>query len=223
MPDRRRRWLWRAGVLLAAWIALTGLVVAAGTGVEHSSAVTAFDRHVTSIVVAHRTSALDAVMRAVTWLGSWVALAVVGAAIVLLTVRRRLPVLALVLAVLAWGGESAGVAIAKHLVARPRPPEALWLVHAHGWSWPSGHAAVAVVVFGTAAAVATLVTTSRPARVGAWTIAAIAVALVAYSRVELGVHWLTDVIAGVAFASAWLVVVALVCRWKAVGRGAPVR
>jgi undecaprenyl-diphosphatase len=204
-----RWWWWRAGVLVGAWVVLTGVLVAVGTAVEHSSAVNGFDRHVTSVVVAHRGPALDSVMKAVTWLGSWVALVVVGVVIVVLTVRRRLPLLALVLAVAAWGGEAAGVWIGKHVVQRSRPPQQIWLVHTHGWSWPSGHTAVAVVVFGASALVVTLVTRSGPARIVAWSLAAIAVALVAFSRLELGVHWLTDLLASLVFVSSWLVIIAV--------------
>jgi undecaprenyl-diphosphatase len=221
----RRWWVTRAAALVVAWAALTALVAAVGTWVEHSSTVNGFDRHVTSVVVAHRSPALDDVMKAVTWLGSWVALAVMGAVIVVLTVRGRLPVLALVLAVVAWGGETSGVTLGKHLVQRPRPPQRLWLVHTHGWSWPSGHAAVASVVFAAGALVVMLVTTSRPARIIAWAAAAVAVALVAFSRIELGVHWATDVGASVVFVSGWLAVLAVLfspVRPAAPGRAAVV-
>jgi undecaprenyl-diphosphatase len=202
----RRWWLVRAALAVVAWAVLTAVVVAVGTWVEHSSAVNGFDRHVTSVVVAHRSPALNGVMKAFTWLGSWVALVVIGAVIVVLTIRRRLPLLALVLAVVAWGGEASGVTIGKHLVQRTRPPSDLWLVHAHGWSWPSGHAAVASVVFAVGALVVTGVTTNPTARVVAWAVAGVAVALVAFSRIELGVHWLTDLIASTVLVAAWLTV-----------------
>ena len=47
-------------------------LIGVGVGVVHSSSVNGFDRHVTSVVVAHRTQALNEAMKAVTWLGSWV-------------------------------------------------------------------------------------------------------------------------------------------------------
>ena len=74
-----------------AWAALTGLLIAAGVAVEHSSSVGSLDRHVTSVVVAHRTPALNDVMKAVTWLGSWVALVATGGLLVGLTLYTTSP------------------------------------------------------------------------------------------------------------------------------------
>jgi membrane-associated phospholipid phosphatase len=203
---RRRSRSVQALVLILAWAALTGLLIAVGVGVKHSSAVNAFDRHVTSVVVAHRTPALNAIMKAVTWLGSWVALVATGILLVVLAFRRRLPVEALVLAVVAWAGEDGGVTLAKHVVERDRPAQDLRLVSAHGWSWPSGHTAVALLVFTTLALVVAAIAPRSGYRTLACVLAALAVAAVAFSRVELGVHWTTDVIASMVFVGAWLVV-----------------
>ena len=196
----------RVLVLILAWAALTGLLIAAGVGVTHSSSVNAFDRHVTSVVVAHRTPTLNAVMKAVTWLGSWVALVATGILLVVLALRRRLPMAAVVLGVVAWAGENGGVTLAKHVVERDRPPQDLRLVSAHGWSWPSGHTAVALLVFTALALVVADITPRASYRTLAWVLAAVAVAAVAFSRVELGVHWTTDVIASMIFVGAWLLV-----------------
>jgi membrane-associated phospholipid phosphatase len=203
---RRRSRSVRALVLILAWAVLTGLLIAVGLAVEHSSSVNAFDRHVTSVVVAHRTPALNAVMKAVTWLGSWVALVATAILLVVLVLRRRLPMAAVVLGVVAWAGESGGVTLAKHVVERDRPPQDLRLVSAHGWSWPSGHTAVALLVFTALALVVVAIAPGLGYRTLAWVLAALAVAAVAFSRVELGVHWSTDVIASIVFVGAWLVV-----------------
>lgn len=203
---RSREWHQRVLLLVLAWAVLTGLVIAVGVGVVHSSSINAFDRHVTSLVVARRTTALDEVMKAVTWLGSWVALVATGILLTVLAFRRRLPMVALVLAVIAWAGENGGVTLAKHVVERDRPPQDLRLVSAHGWSWPSGHTAVALLVFTTLALVVVAIAPRSGYRKLAWALAGVAVAAVAYSRIELGVHWTTDVIASMVFVTAWLVV-----------------
>jgi membrane-associated phospholipid phosphatase len=199
-------WQRRALALIVTWSVLTGLLIGVGVAVVHSSSVNAFDRHATSVVVAHRTSALNEVMKAMTWLGSWVALVATGILLVFLALRRHLPMVAVVLAVIAWAGENSGVTLAKHVVERDRPPQYLRLVSAHGWSWPSGHTAVAVLVFTTLALVSVGSIPRSGYRTLTWVLAAAAVGAVAFSRIELGVHWTTDVIASIVFVSAWLVV-----------------
>ena len=197
----------RVVLLILAWASLTGLLIAVGVGVTHSGAVNAFDRHVTSVVVAHRTPALNAVMKVVSWVGSWVALVATGILLMVLVLRRRLPVAALVLAIVAWVGENGGVTLTKHIVERDRPPQDLRLVSAHGWSWPSGHTAVACLVFTILALVVGAMAPRSRYRPLAWVFAALAVVAMAFSRVELGVHWTTDVVASMVFVGAWLAVV----------------
>ena len=193
------------GVLVLAWGALTGALIGLGEAVRYPASVTAFDRHVTAFVVAHRTAALDTIMKASTWLGSWVALIVAGGLLSLLTARRRIPIMTAVLAVVAWAGEAAGTAVAKNVVRRPRPPRELWLTKAHGWSWPSGHTAVAVVVFTTLALVVWAITHNRALRLLTSSSCVLAIAVVGFSRIELGVHWATDVVASILFVGSWLV------------------
>jgi len=207
MPAMPTGYAVRVGLLLSAWMALTGILIAVGFGVVHSSTVAAFDRHVTSTVVTHRSPVLNSVMKALTWLGSWVALVIAGVVVLVLAVRGRLVWLAVVFAVLAWAGETGGVQLAKHVVARQRPPEKIWLKTAHGWSWPSGHMAAAVVVFTVLALVVTHVFSSRATLIAAWTFAIVAMALVGFSRIELGVHWTTDVLASFVFVSLWLLAI----------------
>jgi undecaprenyl-diphosphatase len=208
-------------LLVGAWLALTGLLIAVGFGVLHSSAVGRFDRHVTATVVAHRSSALNTAMKLCTWLGSWVALVVTGVLLLVLALCGRLAWLAVVLAVVAWGGETGAVQLAKKVVQRARPPEGIWLKTAHGWSWPSGHMAVAVLVFSVLALVVTHLFAFPTIRASAWALAVLAMAIVGFSRIELGVHWTTDVIGSLVFVSLWLVAVLAVFRGElgASGRG----
>ena len=197
----------RAGVLLAAWVALTGILIAVGFSVVHSSTVLSFDKHVTSMVVARRTHTLNETMKAITWLGSWIALVITAIVVLVLAVRGRLRWLAVVVAVVAWAGEAGAVTLTKQVVERQRPPKETWLITAHGWSWPSGHTATAVLVFSVLAIVVNYVACSRVVTTSAWFAAAIAIAAVGFSRIELGVHWTTDVAASLIFVSVWLLVI----------------
>ena len=209
-PARLKAALPRLGVLVGIWAGLVGLLVAAGEIIIHSAAITGFDQHVTRVVVSWRTPALNSVMHAVTWLGSWVALAVAAVVVILLVVRKRLPVLAAIVGLLAWAGEAAGVRIAKEVVTRDRPPKAIWVVTAHGWSFPSGHTAAASVAFTVLALCVAALTRNRVIRMLGWLIAALAIAVTAFSRVELGVHWTTDVTASIIFVGCWLTAIWIV-------------
>ena len=203
--------------MVAAWVSLTALLVATGEAVAHSASVAAFDRHVTATVVAHRTDTLTTSMKVVTWFGTWVTLLVCLALLAVLCLRRRVPVLVVGIALVAWGGEAAGVAIGKAVVGRTRPPEQIWMTVAHGSSWPSGHTAVAGVLFGSLAVATSLIVRPLSVRVLAWALAALMVVAVAYSRIELGVHWFSDTLGSIVFVTGWLTVVVLVLRqvWPA--------
>lgn len=87
-------------------------------------------------------------------------------------------------------------------LARPRPSEDLWLVHPAGYSFPSGHTATATVGYGIAA---WLVMRNWPRlRPYALPVAVFIAFAVGLSRIYLGVHWPSDVLAGWLFGTGWL-------------------
>lgn len=92
---------------------------------------------------------------------------------------------------------------AKVLVAAPRPPAALHLVSASGFGFPSGHATSAIACWGMLAVVLSS-GRSRRAALAVTTCSTLVVLLVGTSRIYLGVHWWTDVAAGLALGGSWL-------------------
>jgi len=150
---------------------------------------------------------LETVMRDITALGGltvlgFVTLAVLG--LLWFQSRRRAAGL-LLLAII--GGQVFST-LSKAIFDRPRPdlvPHGTLVTSA---SFPSGHSMMAAVVWLTLAA---MVTRVQPDRVLRLYITALAIAVtlaVGFSRVWLGVHWPTDVLAGWAAGAAW----ALICR-----------
>ncbi len=189
---------------VSAWIfiGLTQDVIA------HEEAVLS-DPGVTRFVVDHRVEWATGFMKGVSWLGSNAVLIPLVVALGGYLLLRKRDRRAIVLLIVALAGANASYNIVKPLVARGRPPEALHLISVSGYSFPSGHATAAIAVWGAAAVV---ITAGRPVRLKAaiWIGAGLIVALVAFSRVYLGVHWWTDVVAGMALGGAWLCLLVVV-------------
>jgi len=185
------------GVLLGA---LAYLVRSNGSLLSIDNGVARWgNRHATAL----STHALDVV----TQLGSiYVVIGLCLLVAVIETVRERSAwVIPFVVTVM--GGEEILTATVKHLTDRLRPtfnPAAATL----GPSFPSGHSATAAAFY-AAAALLLGRSRGRPARA---LLAGLAVGLavaVAASRVLLDVHWLSDVIAGVALGWAWFAICAI--------------
>jgi len=118
-------------------------------------------------------------------------------------------------------GEVVIVNTVKHLLHRVRPTFNPIAAHL-GPSFPSGHSATAAALY---AAVALVLARRRSPRTRAL-LAGCAVAIavgVAISRVMLGVHWLSDVIAGLSFGWAWFAVCAIAFGGRFLNFAAPVK
>lgn len=162
------------------------------------------DRPVALFFVSHREAWLTRLLQDLTNLGSIrILLPLIVAVGVGWWLRRRTWRPLALLAAAYLGADLAFNAV-KQLVQRPRPPAVILLKPVAGPSFPSGHAAQAVAVYGMLAALAAATTTSWPRKVGAWAAAVVIVGVVAVSRLYLGAHWLTDVLGGLALGAAWL-------------------
>jgi undecaprenyl-diphosphatase len=169
---------------------------------------------VTRFAVAHRTAALTAGMRSVTWLGSnavLIPLVVAVGAYLAFRARDGRAALALVLSL---AGAIALYDTWKAVIGRPRPPVVIHLMQVGGASFPSGHATASAAVYATLAAI--LTRRELRAATVAWSVGVVVVLAVGVSRVYLGVHWLTDVLAGWSLGAAWAcVLVAVLFVWPA--------
>ncbi|MBB4152619.1 undecaprenyl-diphosphatase [Sphingomonas jinjuensis] len=188
-----------AGIgLLAAVIAL-----ALGLGLVVDHYPFGFDR---AIILGLRSwggpSWLPRFLADVTALGGGdvLTLIVVIAAGALLVKRLWLTALALVAASLsgAWLIE-----LVKNHVVRARPDIVEHLVSAKGYSFPSGHATASAIVYLTLAALVGQVTPDRALRRYGLIVAVLLVGLIGTSRVYLGVHWPSDVLAGWSLGTLW--------------------
>lgn len=194
---------WTVAVCVVAFAALLGLVAAHWppllTGDQAADSAAHLD------VLAQPW--LLAAARTVTTAGSSLVVDVVAvvAALALLIIRRWRDA---VLVVVARLGELASTSAVKELLARPRPTLLNPVDHAGGYSFPSGHAAGSAAVYG-ALVVLVLPRVARWARAMLLAAGALLIGAVAASRVLLGVHYPSDVVAGAALGLAWVGVAAL--------------
>ena len=195
---------WTVGVCLVAFAALLGLVAA------HWSPLLTGDRAADSSAHVDVLAQpwLLAAARAATTAGSALVLGVVAAVVCVALLIIRLW-RAAVLVVVARLGELASTTAVKDLLARPRPTLLDPVAHAAGFSFPSGHSAGSAAVYG-ALVVLVAPRAARWARALLLAAGALLICAVAASRVLLGVHYPSDVAAGVLLGVAWVGVAALV-------------
>jgi len=167
--------------------------------------VTGFDAAVDAPVYAVRTPVLTSFMYLCTLLANTgTIIFITTAAVLLLAFRRRFAEAVLVVAVVA-GGQALGT-LAKTVVSRQRPPASTALIALPpSYAFPSGHALAAVLLYGVLAFLAIRALHSRGARATVGVGAVALIALVGLSRVYLGVHWPSDVVAAWFLGVAWLV------------------
>lgn len=190
------------GISLAVlgWIAVS-LTDAASQG----DALAEFDRPVWQWMVQHRNGFRTVVAKIVPEIMSTVCMTVVAAVMIGWLLWRRRGGAALVAAV--GIGAAALVLFAKRLVGRTRPPTEFRLTTETSVSFPSGHAAASTAILGA------LLLLIRERHWGPrWLRIVLPPAIglcwlsIGVSRLYLGVHWWTDVLAGWTSGAAWLII-----------------
>jgi undecaprenyl-diphosphatase len=189
---------------------LAGIVVAVvGTAafawvaahVERGS-TQAFDVAVLQWFGAHRSPGVDRAMLEITFLGTFlVDITIVGVAATFLWLTQHRYSATLLLASTVGGVLLNNVL--KLGFSRPRPEVLTWQAQVVTSSFPSGHAMSAAVVYGTVAYLAARLQRRRASRVVTMLVALVLIALICVSRLYLGVHYPSDVIAGVLVGFAW--------------------
>ena len=178
----------------------------------------AFDR---AFLLAFRSTADPAVPVGPSWLaeamtdvtafGSVTGLVLVAAgAIGYLLISRQMRTALFVLA--ATGGGAAFGKLLKLAYARPRPTLVPHLVDVASASFPSGHATDSAIVYLTLGALLARTVPEPGIRIYIISVAILLALLIGISRVYLGVHWPSDVVAGWTIGSAWALACSLAAR-----------
>lgn len=190
-------------LVAGALVALGGLYAFVEFASHVSSGSTqAFDDRVLQWIAEQRSPALDHIMLEITFLGTGtvvIALVAVSGMFLWLSNHKYSAILLLV--------STIGGILLNNLLkvgfGRPRPQVIDWGTQVVSWSFPSGHAMSAAVVYGTVAYLAARLQRRQLHRALTLSASVILILLIAASRVYLGVHYPSDVLAGIIIGLAW--------------------
>ena len=181
------------GSLLALWTSITVAVTEFGR-------VDRLDAHASEQAQAHMTRESTSWAEHLASLASTrtALIVTVVAALIMLTRRHWRGAIALTLVFPVTQG---AVQLVKMIVERPRPEANATLAEASGFSFPSAHSATSVAVYATIAFILIRASRHGHSRIAVASLAAALVLGVGFSRVLLGAHYPTDVLAGWTFGA----------------------
>lgn len=194
------------GALLA--LALSFVASRVYDSVTESDGIAGLDQPILQAAIQARSPVLDVIVTGYTDIAGPIGMPIIAvAAILILSLRRRSWTPAILIASAGIGSLIMTIA-GKDVIGRVRPPlpEAV-PPYEYSASFPSGHTLNAVAVVGTIAYLLILRQTSTLARALTVTGAALFALTIGLSRVFLGHHWFTDVLAAWLLGAAWLALV----------------
>lgn len=164
------------------------------------------DLRIINFLQIFRAPSFDNAMFFITYLGElqivFMELAVAG--IILAFLKRWHYLIALIVSVV--GGELF-IWFIKNIIERPRPQLLNALAMETSFSFPSGHSFLAVSFYGLLGYFLFQTTKNKLFKILSIFLCAIIILAIGFSRIYLGVHWPSDVLAGYASAMAWLIIV----------------
>jgi len=194
------------GALIAA--ALTALFSEVYEAVVDADGVAGLDHPFLEAAKGARSPALDLLITGYTDIGGTIGMPILALATTVILALRRRSWTPAILIVIAAAGSLLMTIAGKQLIGRTRPLLADAVPpYEYSASFPSGHSLNSVVIAGVVAYLVILRLKSRRSRIWTAALAAGFAVTMGLSRVYLGHHWLTDVLAAWALGLAWLALV----------------
>jgi undecaprenyl-diphosphatase len=209
LASRARLWLQNPvpfAVLVGAALLYVGALVSGlAEEVLDTESIVLADGWLVHWLAAHRTPAGIGFFEAVTFVGNWqVVVIVLIGAVVFLWNRRRRSALSIIVAT---AGSQLVVSLGKAGFGRPRPPAVLAVVTPLDASFPSGHASISVALYALGFYLLFRATRS-PRLKRLWlALAFLFPLLIGFSRLYLGAHYLSDILAGWSIGVWWSILV----------------
>ena len=202
-------WLGLAITFMTA-VVIFGKVI---DGYLDQDGLTVFDRPINQMMVQLRGPFLNKLMLLVTLTGNWQMIvwgSLLGAILLIIAQKRRY----LMAMILSNVSAMLFVSVVKNLIGRVRPPVENALILENGFAFPSGHSYFAVSFYGLLTYFWVRHFHQKWARIGVFILGFGFILLLGVSRIYLGVHWTTDVVAAFSLSVAWLAVIVAYVEYK---------
>jgi undecaprenyl-diphosphatase len=168
-----------------------------------TSAVKELDLAITRSAMDIRTDMLTSLFITVTEIGSWYVMAPIWFLLLIVLLALKRCRTAIFLTIVFWGSRTLNWLL-KETFDRPRP-EIDQLVHEAHFSFPSGHAMNSMAFYGCLGLLVIVYGREQKAlRLTIHTLLLVLILLIGTSRIYLGVHYFTDILAGYSMGFAWL-------------------
>ena len=188
-------------LVLAVCFALLAAFITYQVGFVHDTAPLGIDLTMQQVFINMRTDLLTPFMKVVTHSTDTKTIVILCAALVLIPMTRKTMGLPLTAAALINMGTYKAM---KHIFLRARPDVVYHIVEQGGYSFPSGHSAASMLVYGLLFYLVGKYCKNQKLKVLLQTVCGILVLTVGPSRLYVGVHWATDVLAGWCVGAAVL-------------------
>lgn len=191
---------WKKGIKWAvAFLCAIAFLIIMGAVSDHD--VLSFDTAMYSFARGLQSPALTFVLRIITELGGAIVIGIATVVLFFAVKNKRLSFAIL--------GNIVGVLIVnqvfKFLIQRPRPDEEYRLIEQGGYSFPSGHSMCSMAFYGFLVYLAFRYIKNAKVRIFATAGLGALVLLIGFSRIYLGVHYASDVVAGFLLSLAYLI------------------
>src|ERR1035437_4414746 len=192
-------------IIIIIFLILLGTFVGITESIVNSSPMIRFDNSFANFIYQLRTPFLAQFFYAITNFANQITVIILGAiALIYLYLKKELAYLyALILVFL---GTEASVYLIKILINRSRPIADIAYYIETSPSFPSGHSAIAIAFFGFVTYYLVCHIVGKNKKAILILLGTLLIALIGFSRLYLGVHFLSDVLGGFMIGGLWLVV-----------------
>ena len=199
----------RKTIILAVSLVLFTII----TYAIFSDKIDTLDKNIHSYILNIRNENLTSILITITNISSAYALIVLSILLLLIMKKKKIPLLICLNLIISFLTNQ----IAKLTFSRPRPV-GINLIEESGYSYPSGHAMISMAYFGFIAYLIYKSNLNKIIKLPLITSIFILILLIGFSRIYLGVHYLSDIIGGFLLSIAYIMIFINCIKIKKAGR-----